>query len=202
MMRIGVLASGRGSNLQALIKDWKQGGLIAEIVAVGSDHEEAKALQHAQEAEIPNRAFPHKKYPSRWEQEKALLSWLQEQRIELLVLAGYMRVLSKEFLKKLRIPVLNIHPSLLPSFPGLHAQRQALDYGVKLTGCTVHFVDEGLDSGPILLQEAVPVLPEDTEDTLADRILEVEHRIYPQAVRLIASGQVERVGRTVKILDL
>jgi phosphoribosylglycinamide formyltransferase 1 len=198
-MKIGVLASGRGSNLQAIIDAWKQGNLNAEIVAVGSDHEDAKALQVAQEAKIPNRAFPIIKYLSRAEQEKALLSWLQEQRVQLLVLAGYMLVLSKEFLQGLGISVINIHPSLLPAFPGLHAQRQALDYGVKLTGCTVHFVDEGLDSGPIILQECVPVLPEDTENSLADRILEVEHRIYPEAVRLIAEGRITRIGRVVKI---
>ena len=201
MMRIGVLASGRGSNLQALIDAWKQGDIIGEIVAVGSDHEQAYALQRAKNAEIPNQAFPLERYSSRVEQEQALLSWLQENRVELLVLAGFMRVLSKEFLHELNIPVVNIHPSLLPAFAGLHAQRQAVDYGVKLTGCTVHFVDEGLDSGPIIMQEAVPVLPEDTEETLADRILEVEHRLYPLTVRLIASGKVKRIGRIVKVLE-
>lgn len=201
MMRIGVLASGRGSNLQALIDAWKQGDILGEIVAVGSDHEQAYALQRAKNAEIPNQAFPLERYSSRVEQEQALLSWLQENRVELLVLAGFMRVLSKEFLHELNIPVVNIHPSLLPAFAGLHAQRQAVDYGVKLTGCTVHFVDEGLDSGPIIMQEAVPVLPEDTEETLADRILEVEHRLYPLTVRLIASGKVKRLGRIVKVLE-
>lgn len=200
-MRIGVLASGRGSNLQALIDAWKQGDILGEIVAVGSDHEQAYALQRAKNAEIPNQAFPLERYSSRVEQEQALLSWLQENRVELLVLAGFMRVLSKEFLHELNIPVVNIHPSLLPAFAGLHAQRQAVDYGVKLTGCTVHFVDEGLDSGPIIMQEAVPVLPEDTEETLADRILEVEHRLYPLTVRLIASGKVKRLGRIVKVLE-
>lgn len=201
MMRIGVLASGRGSNLQALIDAWKQGDIIGEIVAVGSDHEQAYALQRAKNAEIPNQAFPLERYSSRVEQEQALLSWLQENGVKLLVLAGFMRVLSKEFLHELNIPVVNIHPSLLPAFAGLHAQRQAVDYGVKLTGCTVHFVDEGLDSGPIIMQEAVPVLPEDTEETLADRILEVEHRLYPLTVRLIASGKVKRIGRIVKVLE-
>lgn len=201
MMRIGVLASGRGSNLQALIDAWKQGDIIGEIVAVGSDHEQAYALQRAKNAEIPNQAFPLERYSSRVEQEQALLSWLQENGVKLLVLAGFMRVLSKEFLHELNIPVVNIHPSLLPAFAGLHAQRQAVDYGVKLTGCTVHFVDEGLDSGPIIMQEAVPVLPEDTEETLADRILEVEHRLYPLTVRLIASGKVKRIGRIVKVSE-
>jgi phosphoribosylglycinamide formyltransferase 1 len=200
LMRVGVLASGRGSNLQVLIDTWKQGNLKAEIVAVGSDHEEAQALQRASEAAIPNRAFSLKKYNSRLEQEKALRVWLQEQKIQLLVLAGYMRRLSEVFLNELSIPVINIHPSLLPAFPGLHAQRQALNYGVKISGCTVHFVDEGLDQGPIILQEAVMVLPDDTEATLSARILDVEHRIYPQAIRLIASGHVIREGRIVKFI--
>lgn len=200
-MRIGVLASGRGSNLQALIDSWKQGDLIGEIVAIGSDHEQAYALQRAHEAGIPYQAFPLERYACRLEQEQALLSWLQEKEVELLVLAGYMRVLGEAFLHGLKIPVVNIHPSLLPAFPGLHAQRQAVDYGVKLAGCTVHFVDEGLDSGPIIMQEAVPVLIDDTELTLADRILEVEHRLYPQTVRLIASGKVKRTGRSVKVIE-
>lgn len=199
-MRIAVLASGRGSNLQALIAAWQQGQLSGEIVAVGSDHEGVQALERAQTVGISNRAFPVEHFPTRADQEKALLAWLQELKVELLVLAGYMRVLSKSFLEGINIPVLNIHPSLLPAFPGLHAQRQALDYGVKLAGCTVHFVDEGMDSGPILLQEAVPVLTGDTEDTLAMRILEVEHRLYPQAVNLVASGQVKRNGRLLEIL--
>lgn len=201
MMRIGVLASGRGSNLQALIDSWKQGDLLGEIVAVGSDYEQAYALQRAQEGEIPYQAFPLERYSCRLEQEWALLSWLQEKEVELLVLAGYMRVLGKAFLHELKIPVINIHPSLLPAFPGLHAQRQAVDYGVKLAGCTVHFVDEGLDSGPIIMQETVPVLPEDTELTLADKILKVEHRLYPLAVRLIASGKIKRAGRSVTVLE-
>ena len=196
-MRIGVLASGRGSNLQALIDSWKEGTLGGELVAVGSDHAEAQALQRGREAGIPYQAFPLYDYASRREQEEAILHWLLEQKVELLLLAGFMRVLSKEFLQNLQIPVLNIHPSLLPAFPGLHAQRQALEYGVKITGCTVHFVDEGLDSGPIVLQAAVPVLPEDTEDSLSGRILQVEHRLYPEAVRLVASGRIKREGRLV-----
>jgi phosphoribosylglycinamide formyltransferase-1 len=200
-MRIGVLASGRGSNLQALIDTWQQGDLVGELAAVGSDHETAYALQRAEEAGIPARAFPIRNYSSRQEQEQDLRLWLAECGVQLLVLAGYMRVLSQEFLQELKIPVINIHPSLLPAFPGLHAQRQAVDYGVKLSGCTVHFVDEGLDSGPIILQEAVPVLPEDTEETLAQRILKVEHQLYPRAVQLIASGKVKREARQVFILE-
>lgn len=124
-----------------------------------------------------------------------------ENEVELLLLAGYMRVLSPSFMREVPFPILNIHPSLLPAFPGLHAQRQALEYGVKVSGCTVHFVDEGLDSGPIILQEAVPVLHEDTEESLSQRILAVEHRLYPEAVRLLALGQVKRSGRRVQILQ-
>lgn len=199
MMRIGVLASGRGSNLQALIKEWQEGRLAGEIVAVGSDNPQALALERAEEAGIPHKAFPRSSYASRKEQEKGILSWLKEQQVDLLVLAGFMRVLSEEFLREFQKPVLNIHPSLLPAFPGLDAQRQALEYGVKVSGCTVHFVDEGLDSGPIILQEAVPVLPDDTEESLSARILEVEHRLYPQAVNLVVSGKVVRKGRIVEI---
>jgi phosphoribosylglycinamide formyltransferase-1 len=200
-MRIGVLASGRGSNLQALIDTWQQGNLSGELAAVGSDHETAYALQRAEQAGIPARAFPVRSYFSRQEQEQAMRLWLEECGVQLLVLAGYMRVLSQEFLQALKIPVVNIHPSLLPAFPGLHAQRQAVEYGVRLSGCTVHFVDEGLDSGPIILQEAVPVLPEDTEETLSQRILNVEHRLYPRAVQLIAGGKVKRQGRQVFISE-
>ncbi|AHF06399.1 phosphoribosylglycinamide formyltransferase [Desulfitobacterium metallireducens] len=190
-MRIGVLASGRGSNLQALIEAWQEGKFPAEFVAVGSDHAEALALKRAEKANIPQRAFPLKDYSTRGEQEQAILDWLKESQVELLVLAGFMRVLSSDFLSALNCPVLNIHPSLLPSFPGLHAQRQAIEYGVKVAGCTVHFVDEGLDSGPIILQEAVPVEPGDTEETLTERILKVEHKLYPEAVRLVTTGQIK-----------
>lgn len=176
--------------MQALIDAWQEGKFEAEFVVVGSDYAEAQALKRAEKTKIPYRAFPKQDYSSRWEQEQAILAWLKGSQIELLVLAGFMRVLSAEFLKTLNCPVLNIHPSLLPSFPGLHAQRQAIEYGVKVSGCTVHFVDEGLDSGPIILQEAVPVEPGDTEETLSERILKVEHKLYPEAVRLITTGQV------------
>lgn len=192
-MRTAILASGRGSNLQTFIDYWQRGELPIELVAVGSDQAEAQALNRAQAAGILAKAFPPVKYVTRRVQEEELLGWLQEQKVELLLLAGYMLVLGKGFIRQAGFPILNIHPSLLPAFPGLHAQRQALEYGVKVSGCTVHFVDQGLDSGPIILQEAVPVLPGDTEETLSARILKVEHRIYPEAVRLLASGKLERV---------
>ena len=200
-MRTAILASGRGSNLQALIEACQSGYLPIEIVVVGSDQPGTGALKRSQEAGIPNRVFPIKNYPHRQAQEEDILIWMRENRVELLLLAGYMRVLSPQFIRQVSFPVLNIHPSLLPAFPGLHAQLQAVEYGVKVSGCTVHLVDEGLDSGPIILQEAVPVLPEDTEESLAQRILEVEHRLYPEAVRLLVLGKVQRFGRRVQILQ-
>ena len=199
-MRTAILASGRGSNLQALIEACQSGYLPIEIVAVGSDQLGTGALQRSEEVGIPTRVFPIDNYPHRQAQEEDILIWIQENRVELLLLAGYMRVLGPQFISQAQFPIMNIHPSLLPAFPGLHAQRQALEYGVKVSGCTVHLVDQGLDSGPIILQEAVPVLPQDTEESLAQRILEVEHRLYPEAVRLLSLGQVERSGRRVKIL--
>lgn len=199
LLNTAVLASGRGSNLQALIDAWQSGELPVELVAVGSDQSEAQALSRAEAAGIAAKAFPLRNYPDRLAQEEDLLAWLHGHKVELLLLAGYMRVLKTDFIRRAGFPILNIHPSLLPAFPGVHAQRQAVEYGVRYSGCTVHFVDEGLDSGPIILQEVVPVLPEDTEDTLAARILEVEHRLYPEAVRLLASGRLERQGRQVLI---
>ncbi|MCO1600640.1 phosphoribosylglycinamide formyltransferase [Desulfosporosinus nitroreducens] len=200
-MRTAILASGRGSNLQALIATCQRGNLPIEIVAVGSDLPGAGALMLAEEAGIPARVFPISNYQHRQAQEEDILIWMQNNEVELLLLAGYMRVLSPYCMSQINFPVLNIHPSLLPAFPGLHAQRQALEYGVKVSGCTVHFVDEGLDSGPIILQEAVPVLSEDTEESLSQRILAVEHRLYSDAVRLLALGKVERTGRRVHILQ-
>ncbi|MGC7873058.1 phosphoribosylglycinamide formyltransferase [Desulfosporosinus sp. SYSU MS00001] len=200
-MRTAVLASGRGSNFKALLEASKKEDLPIEIVAVGSDQPRAAALGLAKEFGIPTGVFSIRDYPQRQAQEEELLIWMRKHRVELLLLAGYMRVLGSEFIQQANFPILNIHPSLLPSFPGLHAQRQALEYGVKVSGCTVHFVDEGLDSGPIILQEAVPVLAEDTEDSLSQRILEAEHRLYPKAVRLLVSGCVRRVGRRVQILQ-
>lgn len=201
ILRTAVLASGRGSNLQALLDACSNGSLPIEIVGVGSDQLGTAALQRSQVAGIPTRVFQVSDYPHRQAQEEDILIWMRENQVELLLLAGYMKVLGPQFIRQANFPVLNIHPSLLPAFPGLHAQRQALEYGVKVSGCTVHLVDEGLDSGPIILQEAVPVLPEDTEESLAQRILEAEHRLYPEAVRLMVLGKVERTGRRVQILQ-
>jgi len=200
-VRVAVLASGRGSNLQALLDAWQKGELPVNFVGVGSDQAEAQALERARRAGISGKVFSLQDFDDRRGQDQAILAWLRELNVELLLLAGYIKVLSGEFIKEITIPILNIHPSLLPAFPGLHAQRQALNYGVKVSGCTVHFVDEGLDSGPIILQEAVPVLPGDTEESLASRILEVEHRLYPKAVALVASGKIRCEGRNVIVLD-
>lgn len=199
-MKTAFLVSGRGSNLQVFLDARAQGTLAIEIVAVGSDQADAQALERARQVGIPVRAFPVETYPNRQAQETELLGWLKDSGVELLLLAGYMRVLSSEFVREAGFPILNIHPSLLPAFPGTHAQRQALEYGVKVSGCTVHFVDEGLDSGPIILQEAVLVRPGDTEEDLAARILEAEHRIYPEAVRLLLAGRLKPSGRTVAVV--
>ncbi|MFZ3372463.1 MAG: phosphoribosylglycinamide formyltransferase [Desulfitobacteriaceae bacterium] len=198
-MRTAILASGRGSNLQAIVKEWQNGHLPIDIVAVGSDQPDALALKYAQKAGISVKVFSKAEYSDRASQEEGLLSWFKESKVELLLLAGYMKVLSENFIDKVEFPILNIHPSLLPAFSGLHAQRQALEYGVKFSGCTVHYVDKGLDSGPIILQEAVQVLADDTEATLAERILEVEHQLYPRAVKLVAGDKLERKGRRVLI---
>ncbi|RNC29790.1 MAG: Phosphoribosylglycinamide formyltransferase [Candidatus Dichloromethanomonas elyunquensis] len=198
-MKAAVLASGRGSNLQSLIDEWQGGSLPVELVGVGSDNINAQALVRAAKAGIPARAFLRENYSDKESHELDILNWLEELGVELLILAGYMRVLSPSFIRQAEYPVVNIHPSLLPAFPGLHAQKQALEYGVKVAGCTVHFVDEGMDTGPIILQQTVPVFDEDNVDTLSERILKVEHEIYPEAIRLIVFGKVKREGRKVTI---
>ncbi|KLU39312.1 MAG: phosphoribosylglycinamide formyltransferase [Peptococcaceae bacterium 1109] len=194
MKRLAVLASGRGSNLQAIIEAVRSGALTLEIVGVASDRPEAQALARAEAAGIPAAVFPPRQYENRRAHEAAILRWLQELEVDIVALAGYLRILSPGFIQALGCPILNIHPSLLPAFPGLNAQSQALAYGVKVSGCTVHFVDEGVDSGPIISQEAVPVLPHDTLESLSERILEAEHRLYPKALQLVAEG-LERPER-------
>ena len=199
-MRIGVLASGRGSNLQALI-DGVVGGLIpAEIAVVISDNSQAKALRRAELHGIEKAAFLREDFPDKKSFDLAIIELLQQKKVDLICLAGYMRILSPEFVRAFPEKIINIHPSLLPSFPGLDAQKQALDYGVKCAGCTVHFVDEGMDTGPIIAQRAVPVYDNDTEESLSLRILEQEHQLYPLVVRHIALGNVQVVGRKVNII--
>ena len=198
-LRIGVLASGRGSNLQAIIDAIESGKLDARLAVVVSDRADAQALERAQKHGTDAVFMDPKKYPSREAFDQAVLGVLSEHRAELACLAGYMRVLSSTFVRALPGQIMNIHPALLPSFPGLHAQRQALQYGVKLSGATVHFVNEGVDTGPIICQVAVPVREDDTEETLAARILEQEHQLYPRAIRLYAEGRLEVRGRRVYV---
>jgi phosphoribosylglycinamide formyltransferase 1 len=195
--RIGVLLSGRGSNFEALADSVAAGRIPgAEIALVISNREDAAGLLRAAERRIPLRVIPSKGL-EREAYDRGVVAALNEARVDLVCLAGFMRLLSPYFVAAFRGRILNIHPSLLPAFPGLEAQRQALDYGVKFTGCTVHFVDENLDAGPIIVQAIVPVKPDDTEETLAARVLAEEHRIYTEAVRLVLSGKFRIEGRRV-----
>ena len=199
-MRVGVLCSGRGSNLQSLLdaaKANKLGG--AEIAVVVCNIAGAGAIERAKSAGIAVELVEHKAHADRASFVRALVDRLRAHRVELVCLAGFMRIVGRGFLDAFPDRVLNIHPSLLPSFPGLHAQRQAIEAGARFSGCTIHFVDAGTDSGPILSQAVVPVLPDDTEDALAARILVAEHTIYPEAVKLVASGKVRIEARRVKI---
>jgi phosphoribosylglycinamide formyltransferase 1 len=195
--RIGVLLSGRGSNFEALADSVSAGRIPnAEIAVVLSNKPAAPGLERAQSRGIPARAIPSKGL-EREAYDRQVVAALQEFKVDLICLAGYMRLLSPYFVAAFPQRILNIHPSLLPSFPGLESQKQALDYGVKFAGCTVHFVDENLDAGPIILQAVVPVLDSDDEDTLSERILKEEHRIYSEAVKIILEGNYKIAGRRV-----
>jgi phosphoribosylglycinamide formyltransferase 1 len=195
--KIGVLLSGRGSNFEALADSVAAGRIPdAEISLVISNREDAPGLLRAAERHIPARVIPSKGV-EREAYDRLVIAALHEARVDLVCLAGFMRLLSPYFVAAFRGRILNIHPSLLPAFPGLEAQRQALDYGVKFSGCTVHFVDENLDAGPIVVQAIVPVKAGDTQETLAARILCEEHRIYTEAVRLVLSGKFRIEGRRV-----
>ena len=199
MRKIGVLVSGRGSNLQAIMDRIADGFLPLEIAVVISDKEDAFALERASMAGIKNVAIPRKSCASKEEFEAKITAELQAAGCELVVLAGFMRILSADFVNTWEHKIINIHPAILPSFPGLHGQKQALDYGVKVAGCTVHFVDAGTDSGPIILQKVVPVMDDDTEDSLSERILVQEHIAMPEALKLWAENKLEIVGRKVRI---
>ncbi len=189
--RIGVLLSGRGSNLEALLAACRDGRVPSPIVMVVSNVPDAPGLDHARKAGVPFQVVDHRQSSTREEHDRKVAEVLEGAGITLICLAGYMRLLSPWFVKRFPERILNIHPSLLPAFPGLHAQRQALTHGVRITGCTVHLVDEHLDAGPIILQSAVPVQDHDDEDTLSARILEQEHVLYPQALSLFCEGRVE-----------
>jgi phosphoribosylglycinamide formyltransferase-1 len=196
-LALGVLASGRGSNLQAILDACARPGFPARVAVVISDRERALALERARAAGVEALWINPKDFTDREAFDLALVRELKARRVGLVCQAGYMRILSPVYIRAFAGRSLNIHPSLLPAFPGLHAQRQALEHGVKVTGATVHFADEGVDSGPIVLQAAVPVEPDDTEETLSARILVQEHRIYPEAIRLFAEGRLRIVGRKV-----
>ena len=197
---LGVLVSGRGSNLQAILDAIHAGRLpLAKVGVVISDNPEAKALLRVRGMGIPTVVLERKAFADRTAYETALADELERHQVDLVVLAGFMRILSACFIQRFPGAIVNIHPSLLPAFPGLDAQGQALRYGVKVAGCTVHFVDEGMDSGPIILQEAVPVELGDTTQTLADRILQVEHRLYPRAIAWFCKERLEIEGRQVHI---
>jgi phosphoribosylglycinamide formyltransferase-1 len=198
MLKLGVLVSGSGTNLQSILDAERRGDLGgARVLTVVSNKPGVKALDRAKAAGIETVVVNHKQFGSREAFEDALLNVLAPHEIDLVVLAGFMRMLTERFLHEYADRVINIHPALLPSFPGVDAQKQAFEHGVKLTGVTVHFVDEGTDTGPIIAQEPVVVRDDDTVDTLRARILEEEHRIYPRVIRAIAEGRVRREGRRV-----
>jgi phosphoribosylglycinamide formyltransferase-1 len=199
LLPVGVLASGRGSNLQALLDAGSRPDYPARVVVVVSDREDARALARARAAGVCSLFVNPKDHGDRPAYDAVLTKTLEHHEVGLVCLAGFMRILSPAFVRAWQGRLMNIHPSLLPAFPGLHAQRQALHHGVRIAGATVHFVDEGVDTGPIVLQAAVPVEATDTEETLAARILIEEHRIYPEAVRLFAEGRLHVTGRQVSV---
>ena len=196
---IAVLASGRGSNFQAIIEAIQDGKIPASCSALITDNPNAYAIERARKAKIPVTVIDYALFSSRELYEQALLSAMLQVRADLFVLAGYMRIVGPAIVCSFPGKMMNIHPALLPGFTGLHAQRQAVQYGVKVSGCTVHFVDESLDGGPIILQHCVRVLEGDDEDSLAERILKHEHECFPEAIRLFCEDRLEIVGRTVRI---
>jgi phosphoribosylglycinamide formyltransferase-1 len=200
-VKLGILVSGRGSNLQAIIDNIENGKLSAEIAVVISDQADAYALERARKHNIPGIHVNAKGFKGikRDEYDVLLIRELQKHDVELVCLAGFMRIITPTFIKTYPNRVLNIHPALLPSFPGLHVQKAALEHGVKFSGCTVHFVDEGMDTGPIIIQAAVPVLDNDTEDSLSERILRQEHKIYSRAIQLYAEGRLKLDNKRVLV---
>jgi phosphoribosylglycinamide formyltransferase 1 len=196
---IGVLVSGSGSNLQSIIRHIEDGTLDAEIKVVISNNPDAHALQRCSKHRIPAVVVDHREFDSRENFDRKMIAILKSADVKLVVMAGFMRILSPEFFRTFPLRIMNIHPALLPSFPGTNVQQKAVEYGVKFSGCTVHFADEGVDSGPIIIQAVVPVYEDDTTDTLAARILVEEHRIYPQAIQYYAEGRIEIEGHKVLI---
>ena len=198
---LGILASGSGTNLQAIIDAIESGQVPAEIRVVVCNRPHAKALERAERHHLPLEVIDNKAFPSREAFDERVVEVLREKEVELVCLAGFDRLLSPVFIRAFPERILNIHPALLPAFPGLHAQQQALEYGVRIAGCTVHIVDERTDHGPIVIQAAVPVYSDDTVDSLTERILAEEHRIYPEAICLFAERRIRVEGRRIRILD-
>jgi len=198
-IRIGALASGGGTNLQAIIDRCADGTITAEIGLLICNNPGAGALDRAKKAGIPTLTIDHRQFTDRNDFDRAIVTALQEARVELVVLAGFMRIVTETLLDAFSGRVMNIHPALLPAFPGLHVQKKALEYGAKFAGCTVHFVDAGVDTGPIIIQAVVPIFDTDTEETLSARILVREHQIYPQAIQLFAEKRLKIVDRRVLI---
>lgn len=201
MLRLGILASGRGSNFQSIIDAIENGALKAEVAVLLVDKENAFARERARKHGIEELWLNPKESSSKDSYFERIRDELAARTVDLVILAGFMRIVRKPLIDAFPNRIMNIHPALLPSFPGLHAQQQALDYGVRISGCTVHFVDEGMDTGPIIMQAAVPVDSSDTEETLSARILTEEHRIYPEAIRLYAEGRLTVESRRVIVAD-
>jgi phosphoribosylglycinamide formyltransferase-1 len=198
-LRLGVLASGRGSNFQSIIDAISSRRLRVEIAVLITDNPSAFAIERAKKYGIEYLIMNPEEYSSRDDYFVKIAEELKKRDTGLVILAGFMRIVRKPLIDAFPDRIMNIHPALLPAFPGLCGQRQAVEYGVKISGCTVHFVDEGMDTGPIIIQAAVPVSQDDTEETLSERILKLEHKIYPEAIRLFSEGRIEVEGRSVKI---
>jgi phosphoribosylglycinamide formyltransferase-1 len=201
-LSLGVLISGGGTNLQAIIDAIEAKTVDATIQVVISNREDALGLVRARKHRIPTEVVDQRRFLSRDAYDQALTEILQARQVELVILAGFMRLLSPLFVKAFPNRIMNIHPALLPAFPGLHAQKQTLEYGVRFSGCTVHFVNEECDQGPVIIQAVVPVFPDDTEESLSARILAEEHRIYPRAIQLYSEGRLHVTGRMVFVDDL
>ena len=199
LLKLGVLVSGNGSNLQSIIDHIEKDSLKAIIKIVISNNPEAYGITRAKKHGIPVVVLKNVDFKNKEEFDLELIRILESKCVDLVILAGFMRIIKPTLLKAFPQKIMNIHPALLPSFPGIHGQKQALEYGVKISGCTVHFVDEGVDTGPIIMQKALQVLDDDTEETLAARILKEEHKIYPRAIQLFAEGKIEINGHKVRI---
>lgn len=199
MLNLGILASGRGSNFQSIIDEIEAGKINAQIKLLIVDNPDAYAIERAKKHSIEFLYINPKDFKSKDDFFRKISDELKERGVDLVILAGFMRIVRKPLIDAFQNRIMNIHPALLPSFPGLHGQKQAADYGVRISGCTVHFVDEGMDTGPVIIQAAVPVSPDDTEDTLSARILKLEHKIFPEAIRLYAEGRLSVEGRVVNI---